>query len=159
MPLRSPTPSPRFALATLFLCALATRADAQSLPASDSLPLRRGQWGVEGTLPYSAAGGGGVLRMLSSRTALALHVTGGVSGSDRGASDGTSVGVQPAIGVRRWRPIAPAFAGFVEAGGLFSFRRSTSEQQIAERREEESTRELGAGVYLQLGASYFVAPA
>lgn len=117
----------------------------------DSLPFRRGQWGAEfgigdGTL------GLGVLRFRSTRTAWQLNGSFGAAWTDTnspfGDQTGTSVSVSLRAGPRKYKPVAPAVAGYVGTGLTGGY--SWSESDDSWRHSWE------AGVFGELGGAYFV---
>ena len=148
--------SSRLAALVALLAALpasTARAQGDSQPA-DTLPFRAGQWGAEFQIADGIAGVG-ALRFRSPTSAWLLNLNLGAEWGEQETpaaadDDANSFNVALRAGPRRYRPIARETAAYVGGGVTASYLRSESEAL------DFNSRGWEAGLYMELGAAYFV---
>jgi len=124
---------------------------------SDTLPFRRGQWGVQ-FRPSTDAAGLGALRFRNRSSAWVVDVRAYVNDSwTFGGGERRSIGSGGDFraGLRRYRLAAPRVARFFTIGGTGGY---TVNRQTSEGYPDQQLLSGSVGVYGDVGAAVFVAP-
>jgi hypothetical protein len=129
--------------------------------APDSAAFHRGQWGMNLTLAYGAAGAGAI-RFTSATRAVVLDLSASTSRTSYESSGSvnrtTDVGSDAKLGLRRYHVIGPRLYRWGTVGVTVSYDYRSTRYTYGGVVTTEGYSGLGGGVFGNLGATWLVTP-